>query len=101
MLPIQWLAQPVGQWLTLTILHFIWQGLAIALFLFVIVQVFDLRQAADRYACSLAALIAMIASPLATFAWLALSASSEIRSAVHWAADPTVLEFAANRSRLE
>src|SRR5262245_58890207 len=69
---IEWLAQPICRLLTLTLLHFVWQGLAIALLLVVVTDIANLRRATARYACSLAALVAMTACPLFTLAWLAL-----------------------------
>jgi beta-lactamase regulating signal transducer with metallopeptidase domain len=77
---LQWLAQPASRLITASLLHFLWQGLAICLALIVLVELCKVRQATTRYACSLGALIAMIVCPLATFAWLSIDHPS---AAVH------------------
>jgi beta-lactamase regulating signal transducer with metallopeptidase domain len=76
--PIEWLEQPICRLLTLTLLHFVWQGLAIVLALVLVADVGNVRRAAARYACSLGALIAMTACPLVTLAWLALFSDSHL-----------------------
>jgi beta-lactamase regulating signal transducer with metallopeptidase domain len=48
----------------------LWQGLAIALALVLLVQLAGIRRARSRYACSLAALVLMLVCPALTFAWL-------------------------------
>ncbi|MEX2176399.1 MAG: M56 family metallopeptidase [Pirellulaceae bacterium] len=83
--------------LTLTLLHFVWQGLAIALLLALVVEVLRVRRASSRYACSLAALVAMALCPAATLGWLcqiepSLSMDIEAQPVValasdHWAQD--------------
>ena len=64
---IEFLAQPVWQRLTLTLLHFFWQGLIVAIGIVAIVRLLKLRHGPPRYAAYLAALIVMAACPVATF----------------------------------
>jgi beta-lactamase regulating signal transducer with metallopeptidase domain len=70
MSPVELLAHPAGRLLTLALLHFLWQGLAVAGVLVLVVDLGGVRRAAARYACSLASLGAMVACPLATIIWL-------------------------------
>src|SRR5688500_18876063 len=70
MISLEWLAQPAGAVLTLTLLHFLWQGLLVALILAVIVELLCIRRVESRYACSLAAFMFMATCPVATWAWL-------------------------------
>jgi beta-lactamase regulating signal transducer with metallopeptidase domain len=67
---LELLAHPVCRLVTLALVHFIWQGLAIALLLVLIVGLCGIRRANTRYACSLAALALMVAMPLLTLGWL-------------------------------
>ncbi|MBL7043990.1 MAG: hypothetical protein ISR77_35510 [Pirellulaceae bacterium] len=61
------LSHPIGQRLTLTLLHFIWQGVFVAVALQMILALCRVRAARTRYALSLAALIAMGLCPIVTF----------------------------------
>jgi beta-lactamase regulating signal transducer with metallopeptidase domain len=67
---LELLAHPACRLVTLALAHFIWQGLAIALLLVLIVGLCGIRRANTRYACSLAALALMVAMPLLTLGWL-------------------------------
>ena len=67
---VEWLAQPAGRVLSLALLHFVWQGLLIALLLAAVVELARIRRAATRYACSLVALLAMMVCPVGTLTWL-------------------------------
>lgn len=78
---VELLAHPLARLATLTLLHFLWQGVAIAVLLAVVVQVGRIRSVQARYACSLAALALMIACPLATFGWLAAQRPDVVLSA--------------------
>src|SRR5438105_3102184 len=73
MAPTDWLTQPTCRFLTLTLLHFVWQGLAIALALLALVVLCNVRRATSRYAFSLLALLAIVLLPIATIVWLGLS----------------------------
>ena len=53
------LCEPVWQRLTWTLLHFLWQGLLIALALSVVLWLFKIRQPRTRYALCLMAMLAM------------------------------------------
>src|SRR5688500_9209897 len=67
---VELLAHPVARQLTLALLHFVWQGLAIAVVLVLVVELLGIRRPQARYACSLAALALMLICPMATFGWL-------------------------------
>ena len=58
---------PVSQRLTWTLLHFLWQGIGIALVLEALVRVLRVRRAATRYLLCVAAMLAMVACPPITF----------------------------------
>ena len=73
---VEWLAQPAGRVLSLALLHFVWQGLLIALLLAAVVELARIRRAATRYACSLVALLAMMVCPVGTLTWLSFDAGS-------------------------
>ena len=72
MTALEWLAQPASRLVTLSLLHFLWQGLCICLLLVVVVELLHLRRATTRYACSLVALLAITICPLVTLIWLAV-----------------------------
>lgn len=54
-----------------TLLHFLWEGLAIAVVLAAALWAIDLRAARVRYALASLALLLMTLAPLATYGWLA------------------------------
>ena len=60
---------PLGQRLTWTLLHFLWQGAVLAGLLDTAVYLFGVRAMATRYRMTLAALMLMAACPAVTF-WL-------------------------------
>jgi beta-lactamase regulating signal transducer with metallopeptidase domain len=70
---VEWLAQPASRMLTLTLVHFLWQGLLIALSLTLLVRLCGIRRPSSRYACSLAALFAIAAFPVATLILISLT----------------------------
>jgi beta-lactamase regulating signal transducer with metallopeptidase domain len=90
MFTIDWLAHPLCRLLTLTLLHFVWQGLAIGLTLVVLVELCNVHRATARYACSLAALLAMTVCPLATLVGLALNQPNTVSASA-------VIDFSAAR----
>ena len=53
-----------------TLIHFVWQGTAIALAAAVVLRALSRRSADARYLVACAALAAMLAAPIATAAWL-------------------------------
>lgn len=61
------LSEPLVQRLAWTLIHFVWQGFAIALLLGLTVRLGRVRRSEWRYYLSLLALLGMIASPMATF----------------------------------
>ncbi|MHC4742763.1 MAG: M56 family metallopeptidase, partial [Planctomycetota bacterium] len=64
---VEFLSQPVWQRLGLTLLHFLWQGLAVVVLVGAVVRVFGLKHGNTRYAAYLVAFAAMIVCPVATF----------------------------------
>ena len=67
MFPLNILSEPVWQPLTWTLIHFLWQGLAVALAAKMLLSVLPIRRAEHRYLIHLAALIVMAACPIVTF----------------------------------
>lgn len=67
MSPLDVLREPTWQPLTWTLLHFLWQGLAVAAVAATLLYVCPLRNAHNRYLVYLSALAAMAACPLVTF----------------------------------
>ena len=65
------LAHPLSQAVTWVLLHFVWQGLLVAIGLLAVVELFEIRRPQVRYLCSLTALLLMVACPLVTALWLA------------------------------
>ena len=70
------LRTPAAHLLAAALLHFIWQGLALAALVSLLLLLFNARQARIRYALCFIGLLAMAACPIATFTWLALAISS-------------------------
>ncbi len=67
MFPLDVLREPVWLPLTWTLLHFLWQGLAVAVVVAAFLYVWPVRHAHNRYLIYLSALVAMAACPLVTF----------------------------------
>ena len=63
------LTGPLGQRLTWTLLHFLWQGAILTILLASTTQLLGIQSMATRYRLSLATLVLMVVCPLATF-WL-------------------------------
>ncbi|HZN34646.1 MAG TPA: M56 family metallopeptidase [Pirellulaceae bacterium] len=76
------LGHPAARLLTLALAHFLWQGALIAVLLAAAVQLLGVRRATSRYACSLAALAAMLICPLVTLGWLSLPGEEPVGWAV-------------------
>ena len=70
MSPIKFLSQPVWQRLGLTLLHFLWQGLLVAILVGRLIQLFKLNHGTARYAAYLFAFLIMAACPVVTFLML-------------------------------
>lgn len=68
MSPLDVFSEPVWQRLTWTLLHFLWQGVAVAGALVTVLWLFRVRQARVRYLLGLLAMALMAACPLVTFA---------------------------------
>ena len=67
MLPPDVLSEPAWQRLTWTLLHFLWQGLAVSVVAAMSLRAWPVRVAHHRYLIYLSALIVMAACPLVTF----------------------------------
>ena len=61
---VEVLSQPLWQRVTLTLMHFLWQGIVVALLLSVAIDLFRIRSAPARYVLSLGALSLLAACPL-------------------------------------
>jgi len=64
---VEFLSQPLWQRLGLTLVHFFWQGLAVAVLVGVLVKVLRLNHGNARYTTYLLAFVIMIACPVVTF----------------------------------
>ena len=85
-----WISPELLRTLGWTLLHFIWQGAAVAAVFVVALAV--CRTAAARYAVAVAALVLMMASPVITFVWLHRETNPAVRSGAQenslWAGMP-------------
>ena len=75
---IEFLSQPLWQRLGLTLVHFLWQGLAIAIFIYACVRVFKLSHGNARYIVYLLAFAAMIVCPVVTFITINIPISPDV-----------------------
>ena len=64
---IESLSQPIWQRLSLTLVHFLWQGLTVVLLVSMFVRLFRLRSGNSRHAAYLLSFIVMMACPVVTF----------------------------------
>jgi beta-lactamase regulating signal transducer with metallopeptidase domain len=87
------LAKPWAEQLGWTLLHFLWQGTAIAI-LFAAARP-HMNGARPRYLLGCVALAAMVAAPAATFAWLGGSDVAQVRTAVQVVAAPAAIQARA------
>ncbi len=75
---IEFLSQPIWQRLGLTLVHFLWQGLTVAVLVGAFVGVLKLNHGNARYATYLLGFVAMIACLVATFINIDISASPDV-----------------------
>ncbi len=75
---VEFFSQPVWHRLGLTLVHFLWQGLAVAVIACAAVRVLRLRRGNPRYAAYLLAFAMMAVSPLLTFMVLDRPAPSAV-----------------------
>ncbi len=75
---IEFLSQPLWQRLGLTLVHFLWQGLAIAIFIGACVRIFKLSHGNARYIVYLLAFVAMIVCPVVTFIAIDIPISPDV-----------------------
>ena len=64
---IEFLSQPIWQRLGVTLLHFLWQGFALAMLVPALIHLLRLKPGTSRYAAYFLAFIAMTACPIITF----------------------------------
>ena len=64
---IEFFSQPVWHRISLTLIHFIWQGLIIAILVSVCVRILKVHQGNNRYTVYLLAFLAMMLCPVVTF----------------------------------
>lgn len=81
MMSANWLSSEVMQSVGWALLHFLWQGTALAALAAVVMAL--LRRASARYLAAVGILVAMLAAPVATFVYCWNAAA-----AVAWAAQP-------------
>jgi len=67
---VQFFSQPVWHHLSLTLVHFLWQGLAVAVVAYAAIRVLSLKRGNPRYGAYLLAFALMAICPLITFAVL-------------------------------
>jgi len=75
---------PVLQTLAWTLLHFIWQGCALAAAFWIVMLVLRRSTASSRYLAGCITLAMMALAPIATFAWLWQRQQSMIEMWTHW-----------------
>jgi beta-lactamase regulating signal transducer with metallopeptidase domain len=73
MTAIEVLSQPFWQRVGMSLVHFFWQGLAIAVLVSITVRLFKLQHGSPRYSAFLLALLIMLACPFITFSVLDVS----------------------------
>ena len=73
-----WISPELMRTLGWTLLHFIWQGAALAAVFAVVVAA--CRSAAARYALAVSTLVLMMAAPVLTFSWLHRETNPAVRS---------------------
>jgi len=73
-----WISPEVMRMMGWTLLHFIWQGAALAALFAAVVAA--CRSAAARYAVAVATLVLMMAAPAITFTWLYRDSNPAVRS---------------------
>jgi beta-lactamase regulating signal transducer with metallopeptidase domain len=74
---LEFLSQPIWQRLGLTLVHFLWQGLAVAVLIGAFVKAFRLNHGNTRYAVYLLAFVVMIACPIVTFTTIDIPTSPD------------------------
>src|SRR6476660_5925903 len=81
-----WISPELMRALGWTLLHFIWQGAALAA-LFAVAMAAS-RSAAARYALAVGTLALMMASPVITFVWLERETIPAVQSGAHRSLPP-------------
>jgi beta-lactamase regulating signal transducer with metallopeptidase domain len=95
---LEFLSQPAFQRLALTLLHFLWQGAAVAAALGIVQWSLNRRGARVRYAACVAALAAVTAFPIATFVVVQPPAQIERAEVVAARSDNSAAPAPAERS---
>ncbi len=79
---VEFFSQPVWHRLSLTLVHFLWQGLAVGVIACAVVRVLGLQRGNPRYLAYLFAFALMAVSPLLTFTLLSVPAGPELAKPV-------------------
>lgn len=82
MLLVEFLSQPIWQRFGLTLVHFLWQGFAVAVLAAIFVRAFRVKHGNGRYAAHLLAFAAMIVCPLVTFSVIDIPAGLDVEFVV-------------------
>ncbi len=90
---IQFLSDPAWQRLALTLLHFLWQGLAVTALAVTLVRLLRLRSGPPRYAAYLLALVVMAVCPVVTLCLVKPPAPMELP------AEPQAIEAGTSRGQ--
>ena len=98
-IPTNWISPDFLRLLGWTLLHFLWQGAALAAALYVMLAAF--RSASTRYALSVATLILMLAAPILTFTWLSQHPEEERVTMQTNSSAPLLAVHQRNRHRNE
>ena len=80
-----WFTPEIMQTLSWTLLHFLWQGAALAALLWLLMT--TLRDARVRYAVSVIVLLLMVSAPAVTYVELSFSNTSETETSGSWLAN--------------
>ena len=87
MFALEFLRTPVWQGLTWTLLHFLWQGFAVAVVLLLVLGILGVRRPQVRYLFCMAAMGVMVICPIVTFSVLLSDADRGATS--NWNTNPT------------
>ncbi|MBW8016508.1 MAG: M48 family metalloprotease [Planctomycetes bacterium] len=79
---VEFLSQPICRRFALTLLHFLWQGLAVAFLAVAVVRAFRIKHGNGRYAAYLLAFAAMVVCPVVTFTMIDISAVSQFDAVI-------------------
>ena len=79
---IELFSQPAWARLALTLLHFLWQGLAVVAIVALAARLLKLRHGPPRYAAYLACMLVMAACPVVTFLVVEVPPATQLNNEV-------------------